>query len=273
MSKVERAAAVIGAALSEYKRPCVLWSGGKDSMVMLHLLLQAGHKFPVVCWREPWMPWKQAFTNRIISEWGLEVWDYAPSAVALCKGKDRIDVMNHYSMGPMAKPPVFMILARGTERPEEGLPWLCGRDTFLSRPLGSFDFPWDCMFHGHKSSDVDPCSGAVPLQVDFLQRPGAAAAVYPLRDWTDEDVFAYIEEHGVPYDRTRYARSDKGWEVLPDKRNNPDYYHACFACCERGGPDFVTCPKTNLQINNISEHIAWVEPRLKYCGLRTEEVA
>ena len=142
-----------------YKRPCVLWSGGKDSTAMLHLLREmVPEPLPVVCWREPWQPWKQEFCNRVIELWNLTVWDWHPLGVCLCKGNGRIDVLNSYQFGTTGR----MILARGIEPPHEGEPWLCGRETFLSRPLAPFVAPWDLAFHGHKSVDDDPTSGQIP---------------------------------------------------------------------------------------------------------------
>lgn len=271
---ISRAKNVLLAGMQQYRRPCVLWSGGKDSMVLLHMLRDLYGDLPVVCYREPWMPEKQAFVNRVISEWGLTVWDYAPSAVALCKGNGRIDVIQHYQIGQTA-----MMLARGTEPLDEvaadgptlgcGSTWLCGRDTFLSRPLGTFNFPWDAMFIGHKSSDVDPTSGGVPLAVDVMDTPGTAAAVYPLREWTDEDVFAYIERYGVPYDESRYLQLGPGdWTLSEDITANPDYYRTCLACCDPDAAPFVRCPKTGLEINNVSARVPFIEPSLPYCGLR-----
>jgi len=263
--KIARAEEVIRRTLSQYRNPAVLWSGGKDSMVLLYLLLHCTRKnLPVICWREPWMPWKQAFVNRMIAEWNLTVWDWHPQAVTLCKGNGRIDVLNHYQMQRGT-----MILARGTEPPTYGKPWLCGRDTFLSRPLGGFAAPWDVAFHGHKSSDDDPTSGKIPLAVDILDTPGTVAYSYPLRDWTDEDIFRFIERKSIPYDETRYRKGADGWEIVAEKHANPDYYSTCLACVDPDAGAFVQCPKLAMQINNVAGSVVWQSPQLAYCGLRT----
>jgi len=251
--------------LARYRKPVVLWSGGKDSTVLLHLSRRMHPDIPAICWREPWFPEKLQFTHRLIELWGIECYDYAPFAVGLCKGNGRIDIMNHYDVGNRT-----MILARGTEAPEEGRRYLCGRETFLSRPLGTWNFPFDVMLHGHKSCDEDPCSGKVPLQVDLVDDPGACAAFYPLREWTDKDVWEYTERFSVPYDTNRYVKTNGRWESKKDKRKNPDYYHACFKCLDADNGPFVQCPKSGMDINSIADRVSWIKPQMDYCGLRVE---
>lgn len=249
-------------------KPVILWSGGKDSMVLLHIIRAlTGANIPLICWREPWHPKKNAFTNAVIKAWNLEVYDWAPSKVALCEGNGRIDVLNYYQTGPMSNPS-YLILARGTEE-EEHPDQICGLDTFFRRPLGSCDFPWDTMYHGHKSSDEDPTSGPVPLSSDMVIRPNAGSAFYPLRNWTDRDIFHYIEVMGVPYDSSRYQNNEDGtWTILPDKTLNPDYFYTCWKCVKKdGGP--VICPKTNSEMGNLNHAVPWEQPSAPYCGLRS----
>jgi len=81
-------------ALNKWSDPCCLWSGGKDSTVLLHLLREILGSIPVVCFREPWFPYKDRFVNRVIEEWNLEAWDWHPAKVALTKGHGRIDILN-----------------------------------------------------------------------------------------------------------------------------------------------------------------------------------
>jgi hypothetical protein len=256
--------------LRENTRPCVLWSGGKDSTVMLHLLrFGLGVELPVVCWKEPWYPRKLQFIFRLIQEWNLETYDYAPSSISLCAGNGRVDVLQKYQISSFASPsPDYLTLARGTTEPGVESSFLCGLTSFLSRPTGSFDFTWNCMFHGHKSVDSDPCSGDIPLSVSFVQNPLGAAAAFPLRNWTDEDVFEYARQYDVPLDENRYDAASG--QTKSDKTLNSDYYSACFRCVDPSKPSSVFCPKYQTEVVNRPDLVAWESPSAAYCNLRVD---
>jgi 3'-phosphoadenosine 5'-phosphosulfate sulfotransferase (PAPS reductase)/FAD synthetase len=264
MSISETLAGIAG-ALAGAARPAVLWSGGKDSTALLHLVRGLRPDVEVILWRVPWLPAKWEFHERIARAWGLTVWDFPPAWSAVCHGNGRMDLMEAYQVGAQA-----LVVARGTEVFDPCGPWVCGRK-WLERPKAAgVEFPWDVVFHGHKSVDVDPCSGNVPLRVDVLEPVGCARIYYPLRDWSDEDVTAYSLENGVPWDGNRYELADGVLRSLADKNLNSDYYHACMRCIDRREGPVVRCPLSGLDVENLSGRVQVYEPVHEYCGLRVE---
>jgi hypothetical protein len=267
---------VINRALDEAARPAVLWSGGKDSTLLLHMVRRIRPEVDVILWGVPWLAKKWDFHRRLIAEWGLTVFDFMPAQAGLCYGNGRVDVMEDYLVGASA----CMTVARGTYQDDiaegpvvfPGRDFVCGRE-WLERPKGVHAFPWDVLLHGHKSCDVDPCSGQVPLKVDVVRRPGAAAVWYPLRHWSDEDVTECSLEWAIPWDERRYdlvgLEGDRPvLKTRRDLRLNSDYYKTCLRCVDRREGDYVRCPLTGLDIENVSGKVRVVEPSLDYCGLR-----
>jgi hypothetical protein len=230
-------------------------------MVLLDLIRQVlpprelnchSYPLPVIYHRHPYFPAKHEFADEVIRSWALEIYDFPPLACGVkCRVKDeshaaRLELVTRYQVGTGA-----IDLPMNTEPPIERRPFVCGLQ-WLVRPktLGA-QWPWTTVFIGHKSSDVDPYEGPVPLKDDQVQTAGVTA-VFPLRHWTDEDVWDYIEQNAVPYDMRRYRVKDAGashaaggrWEENPDKWLNPDYVHACTACIDpRETRKTVPCPK------------------------------
>jgi hypothetical protein len=251
----------IEAWLSQVNKPAVLWSGGKDSTAMLHLLLfKVGAKLPVIQWREPRHRHRYAHSDFLAREWDLEMHDYTPYAYGIQDGYDietgapRFDFVKAYEMAPHK----VLLLFLGTEPPTpfdiETNRYLCGLDC-LQRPTGRFNFPWDAVFHGQKSADVDLIKGQVPLAQDVVRPDDAPWQFYPMREWTDADVWSYLESEGVPNDPTRYQKIHNTWQHNPDKSSNADYYPVCFNCVNRHAGPVVHCPKLRAATNNIS-HLA-----------------
>src|SRR5205807_7329393 len=89
-------------------------------------------------------------------------------------------------------------------------------------------FPFATLFHGHKSSDVDHFEGEVPLSSNVVSL-GKTTLVFPLADWTDTDVWDYIFDNHLPFQKERYG---DGQGELADKWHNNDYVHACTRCID-----------------------------------------
>jgi hypothetical protein len=164
----------------------------------------------------------------------------------------RFDFLKYYQWGRATA----LILSLGSEEPKDGEPYLCGLKDVLERPLGTFEWPWDAAFHGQKSADVDLIKGHVPLQQDVRRVADAPTQLFPMRNWTDDDIFSYLSAEGVPMDPTRYEVGPDGrWGHMADKSNNADYYPICWNCVNRHLSSPVWCPRLRCETNNIS-HLA-----------------
>jgi hypothetical protein len=259
--------------LNASANPVVLWSGGKDSTAMLHLIHhKVGARLPVIQWREPRFRHRYAYSDMLAQAWDLEMYDYAPLGYALTDGYDietaapRFDFVKLYPFGQKS-----LALCLGTEEPQpEELAsgrYLCGLNA-LKRPTGTFNFPWDSAFHGQKSADVDLIKGHVPLAQDVLVQAGVPTQFYPMRHWSDADVWAYLEAAGVPNDDTRYEKVGGTWQHRADKANNSDYYPVCWNCVNRHLGDTVWCPKNSCETNNISHLAPYVDLTSEAQGFR-----
>lgn len=260
---IKAAYRAIDRVLAVYHRPALMCSFGKDSMVLLHLLRARGIHLPVIFHRDPWWPRKYAFADRIIRDWDLEVHDWAPAKMTLWEGKAIMAFTSHYQIGPAG---ALLQLPKNILPPEPGRKFLCGLRDVLQRPTGSFNYPWDCVLIGHKSSDEDQIAGRIPLNCDIKQNAGHAPdAAFPLRAWTDADIWKYSAANTVPQQEDRYDPVT-GAE-RPDKGPNSDYAHVCIACCNRRAPAVaVHCPKLNCQVSYVGDAVPYDKPDFKYYG-------
>lgn len=249
--KVAYAHRVIEHTLASSHNPVLLCSFGKDSMVLLHLIEQ--HKrLPILFFRHPFHQHKYRFANSVIEKMGLVVHDYAPSYVEAHENGNEIGFLSHYQAGNKT-----LMVGCGIKNGGD----LCALDNIYLRPQGAFVFPWDLVLVGHKSSDVDPIIGPVPLNSDFVNGVGFPAISYPIRHFTDDDIWAYTKANNVPVHAERYI------ENFDD--SNPDYVSACTACMSRNGNASVSCPKRGgLQVSNISNQLRWAD-KLDLAHMRT----
>lgn len=218
---------------------------------MLHLVRAAGYDWPVVFYREPFFPKKYDFANRVISEWGLTVYDYHPRFRTVFSRNGNVEIIGHYPFGKSE-----IMVPTGLYEPDNfSEKFLCAKDDVLSRAVGEFNVPWSAFVVGHKDCDKDPLQGDLKLHLDQKQTPGCPTMVFPIRNWTDEDVWNYSENYGVPIHTDRYEKVDGKWREKNDRSLNPDWFPSCARCIDCEAGEYVFCPKVNGVINNVGKQV------------------
>lgn len=252
----EKAITFIKSTLAGFKNPAIMCSFGKDSLVVTHLTLRACGNLPVIFHREPFYSKKYRYANEVIEAWNLTVYDYPPHKSAIQQKGNEVEILGYYDIGgdKYCCLPTGICAPTGDEVP------LCALQDVYLKPKGRFAYPWDCVVVGHKSCDVDPFHGAVPLSADIGLNVGTSTPIFPIRDWSHQDVWDYIEGHNLPIHHDRYEKQlDGSWCEKQDKQFNPDYFPACTACMVRDGGT-VLCKRFGRSVSNISKQLDWVSP-------------
>lgn len=230
----------IETSLSIAERPIILCSFGKDSIVLLHLVHRVDKHVPVIFWREPFIQKKNEFAYKMIQDMDLEVYDYPPSGVDFCYNNGEMGVISRRDVGG----DLGLFSFKGLIEANSGL---CMFKDFILRPLiPSYNYAWDLTFVGTKTSDTDPLFGDLKLS-DILKPMGKTILFFPLKDWTDKDIWGYIHKHNVPYNVKRYDEKNSDY--------NNDYYECCYACVNPDNEDNVFCHRENRMIKNYGKQI------------------
>lgn len=226
---------------------------------MIHLTRTVGLRLPIVYHRNHWFPEKNEFADYVTQLWQLEVHDWPPAECGIKVHDDCIQTVNRYQIGPNQA----MDVPNGILEPVDDEPYLCARFDILERPKAVLvRHPWDLYLMGQKSCDVDIFEGPCPLTTDSYQVPRGPLTVFPLKDWSDADVWDYIDTATVPIQHTRYdVKNRTEW---PSKRYNNDYARACTRCIDRRQPATVWCPALERSIENVSHLVQDFEHKVEY---------
>lgn len=174
---MENVRAHIAELLARSIAPAVLWSGGKDSAVLLHIVREQAPEATAV-WFDVGGP-KPA--PPAIS--------WAPADVYLLLGETTV-LVHEYDWGG-TRLPLLTDLAHGPR---------CSLTAFPHRTPHIYP-PFDMLFVGWKDCDTHWIPGTNLLPEDGTML-GQAELVAPLRHWTNDQVRAATVTLGITYDTT-----------------------------------------------------------------------
>jgi len=221
----------------------LLCSFGKDSMVLLHLIRRCLGNIPVAYYHLPGQNDRNEFANKVIRELNLMVYDLQASTRDIVfHHEDKFDLV---SIVPISKDKYISFFHEITD--DGSMQCILN---FLKGPFYSAtSIPWNVFFHAHKSSDIDPMFGPVPLKSE-IKMNDSIKICYPLRDWTDEDIWNYAVKNNLMINELCYNK-DNNFAPFLDKRYNNNYYSACTECINPVKPKFVRCRIANKEVLNI----------------------
>lgn len=232
-SKIIATKQFIAQCLSVSNNPIILCSFGKDSMVMMDLVHSIRKDVPVIFWREPFHQSKFEWPQQVSAELGLTVYDYPPFATDYYQNGEYLEIFNFYTLGNAS-----INLYTGCI-PSEDDDSICALKMLTRPKCIGYEFQWDCVFHGHKQTD--PIYVDAPQKLTRVKHFGNGILTLPIVNWTDEEIWYYIDKFNVPYNKDRYVdgKSEK----------NADHYKTCFKCLDSRNEDTkIHCPKRGVDV-------------------------
>jgi predicted phosphoadenosine phosphosulfate sulfurtransferase len=223
--------------LEGYKDGALMLSFGKDSMVLLdlfkHWKLPAVVFIPAVYEAHQW-----EHAANVILDMGLKVHAVRPSCATVRTEGDSLALQTFY-------PVTAGVTLAWLQRMEKSINGCMVDEAAAVSPYEA-ELPFDVMLCGQKEGDPNFLGGSCKVPDYLSHQPVGPDFIYPLRDWTDADIWQYIKANKVPVDASRYDLTT-GLEAEGTKHSN-DRVDRCAACLDPRRGAEVYCPKARANI-------------------------
>lgn len=158
--------------LKSAERPAILFSGGKDSLLLLDIVRRTRPDTTVIHFHDRLDP----SVEQACIVWSLNVLSWAPAARYLIPWNAGIALVSEYSIGN-SRLPVLRDVIEG-----EG----CDLERLMKTRTLNFDYPFDLTLWGYRKSDeLHP---VMPSCFPKTFRLGPTVMLAPLYEWETEDV-------------------------------------------------------------------------------------
>ena len=188
---------------ANFHRPVMLYSIGKDSSVLLHLARKAFYPaklpFPLLHIDTTWKFQEMiSFRNEIVKQYGLELYVHTNT-----KGVE--ENVNPFTYGISEYTRVMKTVALREALDKYQVDAAIGgsrRDEEKSRAKERI---FSLRESGHR---WDPRNQRPELwrNVNAKMTPGQSMRVFPLSDWTESDIWSYIQQENIPVNPLYFAK-------------------------------------------------------------------
>lgn len=170
--------------LLEAKSPAILFSGGKDSLLLLDIVRKIRPETAIVHFYDRLTPQ----VEDAIKRWDLEVLSWRPAEHYLIPWNEGLALVNEYSFGD-ARLPVLRDVIDGED---------CQLEHRRRDTTEHFDYPFDLTYWGMKKADeLHP---VMPAHFEREMQLGPTKLIAPLYDLSDAEVLSEIEQRGLLYE-------------------------------------------------------------------------
>lgn len=238
---------LIGEQLATSQAPAVLWSSGEDSQLVLWLVREWRRDVPVIHFRSLPSETKHRFADQVIGTWELQLSNVPRVGVDVVANGDKVNLIEEYAVSPEFS--LYLPMENEPDRPVDqdsacGVRVLNEKRDGTRRIAGQLH---DVVFIGHHAGDGDLVLGSLEPK-DRVSQAADVRMVYPLVDWTKDDVRAASKLLGVPQNDARYAG---------EMSANSDYFPLCVECMKPGRvEDEILCPKLKVPVFNLGKVLA-----------------
>lgn len=255
--KIKHTCDLLQVMFDNYESPALLCSFGKDSTVLLWIITHWYKKIPVIEMTHAYNRDCRKFAESIITTQNLEVYNLTASSYALNVPKPGWVVAQYQIDDFVFSVPIGFrdpgIYTRGKT--------LCGLDFFsLKVPRSNFTSPYNLLITARKTGDYD-AEADYTLTINSVIEPvtGKLSLANPLENWTNQDVWKFIEFYEVPYNTDRYLNT-KG--LVDNHDCDTSYLNYCNACLISNNS--IPCPKLGLNVNGVYDRL----PKVKTLALK-----
>jgi diphthamide synthase (EF-2-diphthine--ammonia ligase) len=165
---------------------CVFYSGGIDSLVLLHLLKE--EKFPVITFAEDFTKEQMKKIEKVVLDYDLILYSYPPRNRYFLPNGSGFSLMDEYGFSGQIIPVV-----RDIEDSDEG----CLAE-LSKRRFDNFSFGFNCVLTGTLKEDFHPVIGN---PMDEIKEQGNITFINPLWNWSKREV----EEKAAEWNLTAIA--------------------------------------------------------------------